>query len=66
MKMQVVHWDPNLTVTIQNDAFWPIIDEILKISATLSTWTSLVTLSTNLETVLSQGHRAETPLRLFL
>lgn len=35
-RQQIVYWDPELTVTIQHDAYQPVVDSIISMSERLS------------------------------
>ena len=43
---QIIHWDPELTVTIQHDAYQPVVDSIINMSERLSLFHSDTTGST--------------------
>ncbi|MCP5916683.1 hypothetical protein NL317_32160, partial [Klebsiella pneumoniae] len=35
-RQQITHWDPELTATIQHDAYQPVVDSIISMSERLS------------------------------
>ncbi|KAK1993934.1 hypothetical protein LX36DRAFT_728628 [Colletotrichum falcatum] len=41
--MKTDHWDPNLTESVQHERFWPLVEQILAVSAELQTFELLHT-----------------------